>query len=102
MTLTKVATVNEVAPGQGKPILVNGKPIALFNVNGKFFAIDNTCPHAGGPLGEGMLEQNTVVCPWHGWEFDVTNGACTVPGGFQLKSYKVEVKDNEVWVEGVE
>ncbi|MEK6950584.1 MAG: Rieske (2Fe-2S) protein [Nanoarchaeota archaeon] len=99
MSLTKAGTVSEVKPGQGKPILVNGKSIALFNVDGKFFALDNTCPHAGGPLGEGMLEQNTVVCPWHGWEFDVTSGNCLVPGGFQLKSYKVEVKGEEIWVE---
>lgn len=99
MPLTKIATVNELAPGQGKPITVNGKLLALFNVNGQFFALENTCPHAGGPLGEGMLEQNTVVCPWHGWEFDVTSGDCVVPGGFQLKKYQVEVKGEEVWVE---
>ncbi len=99
MTLVQVAVVNDIAPGQGKPISVNGKSFAIFNVNGKFFAIENTCPHAGGPLAEGMLEQNTVVCPWHGWEFDVTSGNCVVPGGFQLKSYKVEVKENEVWID---
>lgn len=61
--------------------LSDGREIAIFNVDGHFFALDNACPHMGGPLGEGCLEGHRVVCPWHGWEFDVRSGACeNMPG----------------------
>ncbi|MFN8543972.1 MAG: Rieske 2Fe-2S domain-containing protein [Candidatus Binatia bacterium] len=70
----KVATVSDVAPGSGKVVNVNGKDVALFNAAGRFFAIDNECPHRGGPLGEGELDGTTVTCPWHNWQFDLASG----------------------------
>ncbi len=99
MPLIKIATTTELNPGQGKPVVANGKPLALFNVAGTFFCIDNTCCHVGGPLGEGSLEGTTVVCPWHGWEFNVTTGECLMPGGAKVQSYKVEVQGKDVLVE---
>jgi 3-phenylpropionate/trans-cinnamate dioxygenase ferredoxin component len=69
-----VATVDEIPPGTGKKVEVQGVWIALFNVDGLFYAVDNTCPHAGGPLGEGTLTGHVVECPWHGWKIDVCNG----------------------------
>src|SRR5207245_179427 len=63
-----------------KPALqAEGLSIALFNVEGSFYAIDNTCTHRGGPLGEGELKGDTVACPWHGAHFNVKTGAVTVP-----------------------
>jgi Rieske Fe-S protein len=62
----KVAKTGEIAPGQGKQVEVNGKKIALFNVEGSFYVIDDTCTHRGGPLSEGALEGKKVTCPWHG------------------------------------
>ena len=53
-----------------------GRGVALFNVDGELFALDNTCPHAGGPLGEGTLQGELVRCPWHGWRFNVRTGYC--------------------------
>lgn len=95
-----VAKASDLKPGEGKAIEVNGRPIALFNVNGEFFAIDNTCLHSGGPLGEGEVEGKTVTCPWHGWQYDVTTGQCTVPGGpMKVQSYKVVVKGDDVVIE---
>ena len=62
----KVAQASELEPNLGKLVEVQGKKIALFNVDGKFHAIDNTCTHRGGPLSEGELEGDEVTCPWHG------------------------------------
>ena len=65
----KVAQASELEPNHGKLIEVQGKKIALFNLDGKFHAIDNTCTHRGGPLSEGELEGDEVTCPWHGARF---------------------------------
>jgi nitrite reductase (NADH) small subunit len=62
----KVAKTGDLSPGQGKVFQAEGQTIALFNVDGSFYAIDNTCTHAGGPLGEGGLVGDEVTCPWHG------------------------------------
>ena len=69
-----VAKVEEIPPGTGKTVDVNGVWIALFNVDGSFVAVDNTCPHAGGPIGEGSLSGDIVTCPWHGWQFNIRTG----------------------------
>jgi len=69
-----VATVEEIPPGIGRTVEVQGVWIALFNVDGSFYAVDNTCPHAGGPLGEGHLDGHVVECPWHGWRYNVQTG----------------------------
>ncbi|MFQ5950457.1 MAG: Rieske (2Fe-2S) protein [Candidatus Geothermarchaeales archaeon] len=58
-----VARVGEIPPGEGRVTTVNGTKVALFNVDGEFYAIDNTCLHLGGPLGEGALEGTVVSCP---------------------------------------
>ena len=69
-----VAAVEDIPPGTGRTVEVKGTWIALFNVDGLFYAVDNTCPHAGGPLGEGYLDGHIVECPWHGWRFNVKTG----------------------------
>ena len=63
---------NEIEPGQARLVDVKGKEIALFNVDGEFFALDNTCTHRGGPLAEGEVAGHKVTCPWHGATFDPT------------------------------
>lgn len=94
----KVAQVGEVGPGSSKKVEANGKDIALFNINGSFFAIDDTCPHRGGPLSEGFLEDKVVNCPWHGWQFDVTTGQClSTPDASQGK-YEVKVEGNDIYI----
>jgi len=64
----RVIGVKDIAPGSGHVTEVNGQSIAIFNVDGTFFALDNTCAHRGGPLGEGELDGEVVTCPWHGWK----------------------------------
>ena len=88
----------DLGDGEGKTINVGGKALAVFHAGGSFYAIDNTCAHRGGPLGEGYLDDKTVVCPWHGWRYDVTSGeAVGTPA--KVNSYKVEVKGDQVFVE---
>jgi nitrite reductase (NADH) small subunit len=73
-TWTQLARVSDVPLGAAQEHVANGRIIALFNVNGTFYALDGVCPHQGGPLGRGQLEGCVVTCPWHGWQFDVTSG----------------------------
>ena len=70
----QVSHVSEIPPGTSREVVVRGRVVAIFNVDGEFHALDGVCPHAGGPLGEGALNGNIVTCPWHGWQFDVTSG----------------------------
>ncbi len=96
----KVAKTDEVPSGQAKMVDVNGKEIALFNVDGSFYAIDNTCTHVGGPLSEGELSGVEVTCPWHGGVFDVTTGEVLgPPPGRAVNRYNVRVEGSDIEVE---
>ena len=95
----KVASVAEVPAGTGKVCDAAGKQIALFNAGGKFYAIDNTCKHRGGPLGEGELDGTTVICPWHGWEYDITTGGNLDDPNVKLGCYPVKIEGPDVMVE---
>ena len=97
--LTKVAEASDVAPGQGKVVEVQGKTLALFNIDGTFYAIDNTCRHRGGPLGEGEVDGTVVICPWHGWRWDVTTGANAANAAIKIGCYPVTVDGGSVFVE---
>jgi len=100
MAFTKVATVGDVAPGKGKQVVVNGHAIALFNVNGNYHAIEDTCCHRGAPLWEGDLEGTVVICPWHGARFDLTTGAHLCPPAPRGQAaYKVQVAGNEILID---
>ena len=97
--LTRVATTDAVTPGSGTVAEVNGKSLAVFNVEGSYFVIDNTCVHRGGPLGEGDLEGEVVTCPWHGWEYNVKTGACINNPSSCVKAYPVVVEGSEIKAE---
>lgn len=95
----KVAVQSEIPPGRGKTILVHGKPMALFHIEGSFYAINSVCPHMGGPLAEGRLIDNYVVeCPWHKWTFDVRSGQPGHPGGHEVAAYEVKVEGDDILV----
>ncbi|MBI2985676.1 MAG: non-heme iron oxygenase ferredoxin subunit [Deltaproteobacteria bacterium] len=96
----KVAKADEIVPGQGKMVEVNGKKIALFNVEGAFYAIDDTCTHRGGPLSEGVLDGKEVTCPWHGATFDVTTGEVLGPPAPKgVSQYNVRLEGDNIEVE---
>ncbi|TLY17294.1 MAG: Rieske 2Fe-2S domain-containing protein [Nitrospirae bacterium] len=94
----RVTATTDVAPGSGVVAEVNGKFIAVFNVDGTYYAIDNTCVHRGGPLGEGELEGDTVTCPWHGWQYNVKTGVSLTNPSASVKSYQVKVEGPDVKV----
>jgi nitrite reductase (NADH) small subunit len=99
MTLLRVAKAVEIPAGTIREFQVEGKAIALANVGGKFHAINNTCLHRGGPLGQGVLEGNIVTCPWHGWEYDVTTGKVVRNPAVGVDCYPLEVRGEDIFVE---
>lgn len=94
----RVAATTDIQPGHGIVAEANGKTLAVFNVDGTIRAIDNTCCHRDGPLGEGELEGTIVTCPWHGWRFDVTTGSCVNNPSAKVAAYQVKVEGNDVKV----
>jgi nitrite reductase/ring-hydroxylating ferredoxin subunit len=97
----KVGTTQELeALEGGKLVEAAGQRIAIFNVGGRYWAIENKCPHRGGPLSEGMLADDEVICPWHGSRFNVRTGAVvTPPAQGNVKSFPVRVIGTDVEVE---
>lgn len=89
----------EIAEGGAKVVVVDGREVAVFKIGGKFHAIENTCPHRGGPLAEGFVRGTTVTCPWHAWDFDVTNGKCLTVPECRVRAYRVRVAGDDVAVE---
>jgi nitrite reductase/ring-hydroxylating ferredoxin subunit len=96
---TRVAGVDEIADGQGRVVDIAGRTLALFKVGGTFYAIDNSCPHRGGPLGEGDLEDGIVLCPWHAWRWDVRTGRNANNPAVTVACYAVSVEGGGVFVE---
>ena len=105
-----VAPAAEIAAGQRKIVEIDGISVGVFNVKGRFYALRNRCPHQGGPLCDGRLveyrdsprphefrfsrEGEILRCPWHGWEFDITNGRTVVsPERYRARAYEVTVED---------
>jgi nitrite reductase/ring-hydroxylating ferredoxin subunit len=100
MAFTKVATVSELTAGKGKQVTVGGRNIALFSVDGKVFAIDDTCPHRGAPLHEGACAGGEVICPWHGARFDLASGAHkSPPAPTGVKTFAVQIVGDEVQID---
>jgi 3-phenylpropionate/trans-cinnamate dioxygenase ferredoxin component len=94
----KVLTKADLPAGSGTVVEIDGTSIAVFNVDGAYHAIDNTCLHKGGPLGEGILEGSTVTCPWHGWEYDVKTGTGITNAQVKVKTYQVKVEGEDILV----
>jgi nitrite reductase (NADH) small subunit/3-phenylpropionate/trans-cinnamate dioxygenase ferredoxin subunit len=92
------AKADDIPPGRGKTISLGEKRIALFNADGSFYAIDGTCLHRGGPLGEGELEGCIVTCPWHGWKFDVRSGEMTMNAAARVNCYPIRLEAGDVQV----
>jgi 3-phenylpropionate/trans-cinnamate dioxygenase ferredoxin subunit len=94
----EAARLDQVLPGKGTTVTVSGKSVALFNVNGNIYAIDDSCRHQGSSLGTGKLDGKIVTCRGHGWRFDVTTGYVASSPGFGVDSYPVKVVDGKIMV----
>lgn len=96
--LHSVTTVDAIEPGTGRIFEIGVRQVAIFHVDGEFFALENTCCHRGGPLGDGPVGDGEVTCPWHGWRFDLETGACLNSPGDRVRCYEVQVEDGVVRV----
>ena len=95
----KVAQKSDIPQDGGKCVELEDRQIAIFQVDGEYYAIDNICPHQGGPLDEGDLDDTTVTCPWHGWEYNVTNGENLDDPDVKQDTYAVKVDGDDILVE---
>ena len=97
--LVTVARVEDVPEGACAVVEVNGKDVAVFHAEGKFYAIDDRCPHAGASLAGGHVEDGVVTCPWHAWRFRLTDGAWADNPRVKTGCYAVHVVGDEVKLE---
>lgn len=100
MAFVKVARTDEVPAGRGLLVEAGGHQIAVFNRGGgRFHACGARCPHEEGPLAEGWLEGDVVVCPWHGYDFELETGQCRTDAGLAVPVYRVQVTGDAVEVD---
>ena len=98
--LIKIAEVKDVPAGQAAAFTVEGQRFVLFNVEGTYYAIGDSCTHRGGPLSEGDVQGTKVTCPWHGADFDLKTGAVMRPPARQgVPSYRVVIDGGDVKIE---
>ena len=95
----KAAKQQDIEDGKGVVSECGGKPVAIFHCGEQFYAIQNTCPHRGGPLGEGECEGTVVTCPWHAWRIDVSTGIGADNPNVKVARYNVKLQDDDVLVE---
>ena len=95
----RLAAVGDVPAGEGRVVEAQGKELALFNVEGAYYVIENACVHRGGPLGEGDLEGRLVTCPWHAWRWDVTTGANANNPAVKMPCFPVVVEQGAIFVD---
>ncbi len=97
---TPVTHIKDLPPGSCQSFEIQDYGIALFNLEGEIHALDNTCPHAGGPLGEGTIEGDLVACPWHDWKFNIRTGICqkNPSPSWTVSRYEVRVEHDIIQI----
>ena len=99
MGFVRTVKLDELPQGTVRELQVEGKAIAVANVAGKIYAINNTCLHRAGPLGQGPLSGKVVTCPWHGWQYDVTTGKVVQNPAVGVDCYPTEVRGQDIFVD---
>jgi nitrite reductase (NADH) small subunit len=99
MALEAIGKVDDWKIGQGREMLINGRVIAVFRTSESFFAVDGMCAHQGGPIAQGELDGKCVTCPWHGWQYDLTDGTNLLTRKKMLDCFAVEIREGSVWVD---
>jgi nitrite reductase/ring-hydroxylating ferredoxin subunit len=94
----EVARASELPVGRAKAVTVDGRTVALYHTVRGFFATDNTCPHRGGPLAEGDVIGEEIVCPWHLWSFDVVTGICPGNEDYRIATHDVRADGERILV----
>jgi len=100
MVKIEIGKKEDFQEDSGTLVEKEGKQIAVFNENGKLFAIDHVCLHRQGPLAEGYVDDNNILtCPWHGWQYNIETGECLTSQGMKLNTYKVIEENEKVFLE---
>lgn len=94
----KVLKVEDLPVGKSAIVVVDDEEVALFNYKGKYYAVSNRCPHKGGPIGEGRVQEGVVVCPNHEWRFELTTGNSMQNPEMKIKIYPVRIKDEKIYI----
>jgi nitrite reductase (NADH) small subunit len=94
-----IARIEQCPPGQALELVAGDRIVALYNVDGEFFALDGVCPHQGGPLGRGCLSGAIVTCPWHGWQFDVRTGQHQLSRTLKQPQFELRVEQGQVLIQ---
>ena len=95
----KLTTTSELPPaGEAREFTLGNRAICVANENGKYFAMDNVCAHRGGPLGQGLVEEGKVVCPWHGWQFDLLTGKSEQSPTLGVRVYELKIEGQDFLV----
>jgi nitrite reductase (NADH) small subunit len=94
-----VCRVEELGEGRGRSLDVSGVRLAVFRQGDDLIALSGRCPHSGGSLGHGWIEEGEVVCPLHHWRFRLADGRCTTIRGESVHKFRCEVREEMVWVE---
>ena len=95
----QIAAIADCPPGERLERVAAGRIVAIYNVEGEFYALDGVCPHQGGPLGKGTLTGCIVTCPWHGWQFDVRSGQHQTSASVVQPGFPVRIENGFVLVE---
>jgi nitrite reductase/ring-hydroxylating ferredoxin subunit len=99
MPLVKVASLADVPPGKVFEAIAGDNSYALCNRNGEILALDGICPHAGGPLGQGVLDGDFLECPWHAWRYDCRTGVNPDDDQVSVQTYPVKIEDGAIFLE---
>jgi nitrite reductase (NADH) small subunit len=94
----RVADLVDVPSGSSRTVFVGRYEVAIFNVDGNLYALENCCPHQGGPIGDGWVEGSTVTCPWHAWRFDLRTGKMTLGDFAMIPRFEVRVDGSSIYV----
>lgn len=98
MRYVKVARAEEIVPGRPRALRVGIRHVAVFNVDGSFYAIEDACRHMKAPLSTGRMSGTTLTCSWHGWQYEITTGACIGKDWACVRTFTVKVEDGVVLV----
>ena len=98
-TFVRICSKGQLPPsGEALEFSAGGKLLCVANLNGAISAMDNECPHHGGPLGQGMIEEGKIVCPWHAYAYDVVTGISSHDSGLKVDVYEVKLAGDDVLV----
>lgn len=85
-------------PGEAREVACGDRLLCIANCNGTISAMNNVCPHRGGPLGQGIIEDGKIICPWHAWAFDVKTGIAVHTPNAKVEVYDVKIEADDVLV----